>query len=104
MTNKKFAELFDGPPRKPESRLTQREMDIARSIQEVTEEIMLKMAHQVKKETREQYLCLAGGVALNCVETVNYCVLDCSKISGYSLLLAMPEGNRRCIYSISSLP
>ena len=67
MTNKKFAELFDGPPRKPESRLTQREMDIARSIQEVTEEIMLKMAHQVKKETREQYLCLAGGVALNCV-------------------------------------
>jgi len=67
MTNEKFAQLFDGPPRKPESNLTQREMDLARSIQEVTEEIMLRMACNVKKETGEQYLCLAGGVALNCV-------------------------------------
>lgn len=67
MTNKRFNELFEGPPRKPESRLTQREMDIARSIQEITEEIMLRMARHVKKETGEKYLCMAGGVALNCV-------------------------------------
>jgi len=67
MTNGKFADLFDGPPRKPESRITQREMDLARSVQEVTEEIMLRMARHVKKETGEKYLCLAGGVALNCV-------------------------------------
>ncbi len=67
MTNSKFAELFDGPARKPESNLTQREMDLARSVQEVTEEIILRMAKNVKKETGEKYLCLAGGVALNCV-------------------------------------
>ena len=67
MTNSKFAELFDGPARKPESNLTQREMDLARSVQEVTEEIMLRMAKNVKKVTGEKYLCLAGGVALNCV-------------------------------------
>jgi len=67
MTNGKFADLFDGPPRKPESLITQREMDLARSVQEVTEEIMLRMARHVKKETGEKYLCLAGGVALNCV-------------------------------------
>lgn len=67
MTNENFARLFDGPPRKPESKLTQREMDLARSIQDVTEEIMLRMARYVKKETGERYLCLAGGVALNCV-------------------------------------
>lgn len=67
MTNEKFAELFDGPPRKPESKLTQREMDLARSVQDVTEEIILRMARNVKKITGEKYLCLAGGVALNCV-------------------------------------
>jgi carbamoyltransferase len=67
MTNGRFSELFDGPPRKPESKLTQREMDLARSIQEVTEEIVLRMARHVKKETGEKYLCMAGGVALNCV-------------------------------------
>lgn len=67
MTNKKFQQLFDGPPRKPESKLTQREMDLARSVQEVTEEIMLRMAKHVKKETKQKNLCLAGGVALNCV-------------------------------------
>ena len=64
MTNSKFAELFDGPARKPESKLTQREMDLASSVQEVTEEIMFRMAKNVKKETGEKYLCLAGGVAL----------------------------------------
>jgi carbamoyltransferase len=67
MTNNNFNNLFDGPPRQPESRLTQREMDLARSVQEVTEEIMVRMATHVKKETNKKYLCLAGGVALNCV-------------------------------------
>ena len=67
MTNGKFAELFDGPPRKPETKLTQREMDLAASVQVVTEEIMIRMATHVKKITGEKYLCLAGGVALNCV-------------------------------------
>ena len=67
MTNKKFNNLFGGPPRRPESDLTQKEMDLARSVQEVTEEIVLKMAKHVKKVTNKKYLCLAGGVALNCV-------------------------------------
>ena len=67
MTSKKFERLFGGPPRKPESRLTQRDMDLARSIQEVTEEIMLRMARHVYQETKLKFLCLAGGVALNCV-------------------------------------
>ncbi len=67
MTNSKFHRLFGGPPRKPESRLTQKEMDLARSIQEITEEIVLKIARHVKKESGMKYLCLAGGVALNCV-------------------------------------
>jgi carbamoyltransferase len=67
MTGSKFEELFGGPPRTPESPLTQREMDLARSLQEVTEEIMLRMARHVHRETGERYLTLAGGVALNCV-------------------------------------
>ena len=67
MTNDKFAKLFGGPARKPESELTQREMDLARSVQVVTEEIMLRMARHVKKETGMKHLVLAGGVALNCV-------------------------------------
>jgi len=67
MTNKRFARLFGGPARRPESEITQREMDIAASIQAVTEEIMLKMARQVHRETGQENLCLAGGVALNCV-------------------------------------
>ena len=67
MTSNHLDKLFDGPPRKPESPITEREMDIASSIQAVTEEIMLKMANQVYKETRQKDLCLAGGVALNCV-------------------------------------
>ena len=67
MTNARFDRLFGGPPRQPESRLTQRDMDLARSIQEVTEEIMVRMARHVRKETGMKNLCLAGGVALNCV-------------------------------------
>jgi carbamoyltransferase len=67
MTSGHFHELFGGPPREPESALTQKEMDIARSIQVVTEEIILKLAKAVHEELKTDYLCLAGGVALNCV-------------------------------------
>ena len=67
MTNRKFHRLFGSPPRQPESKITQREMDIAASIQKVTEEVVLRLAKTVHQETREDYLCLAGGVALNCV-------------------------------------
>jgi carbamoyltransferase len=67
MTNERFHRLFGGPPRQPESRLTRRHMDLARSIQEVTEEIMLRMARHVRLATGLRCLCLAGGVALNCV-------------------------------------
>ncbi|MBW1752499.1 MAG: carbamoyltransferase [Deltaproteobacteria bacterium] len=67
MTNRRFDKLFGGPPRKPEAEITQREMDIAASIQTVTEEIVLKMANHVYSETGQKNLCLAGGVALNCV-------------------------------------
>jgi len=67
MTNSKFHKLFEGLPRKPESKLTQKEMDLARSVQEVIEEIVLKIAKHVRNETGMKYLCLAGGVALNCV-------------------------------------
>jgi carbamoyltransferase len=67
MTSKAFHKLFGGLPRKPEIKLAQRDMDLARSIQEVTEEVMLRMARHVRKETGEKNLCLAGGVALNCV-------------------------------------
>ena len=67
MTSERFHRLFGGPPRQPESELTQKEMDLARSVQDVTEEVMLRMARHVQKETGEKYLCLAGGCALNCV-------------------------------------
>jgi carbamoyltransferase len=67
MTNDRFDQLFGGPPRKPESRLTQRDMDLARSVQDVTEEILFRMARHVRRETGLNELCLAGGVALNCV-------------------------------------
>ncbi len=67
MTSKKFHRLFGGSPRQPESQLTQRHMDIAASVQEVTEEVMLRAARHVHEETGLKYLCLAGGVALNCV-------------------------------------
>jgi carbamoyltransferase len=67
MTNEKFNKLFGGPPREPETNLTQKEMNLARSLQEVTEEIVLKLGNHVYKETGLKNLCLAGGVALNCV-------------------------------------
>ena len=67
MTNKKFNVLFGGPPRTSETELTQREMDLAASVQKVTEDIVLELAKGIAKETGERNLCLAGGVALNCV-------------------------------------
>jgi carbamoyltransferase len=67
MTNGAFSRLFNGPARQPESQLTQREMDLARSIQDVTEEIVLRLARTLRHEFDTEYLCLAGGVALNCV-------------------------------------
>jgi carbamoyltransferase len=67
MTNEAFDGLFGGPPRPSEGAMDQRYMDVARSIQEVTEEVMLRMARHVHKETGQKRLCLAGGVALNCV-------------------------------------
>jgi len=67
MTNKKFDALFGGPPRTPESELTQRDMDLAASIQKTLEDVIVKMTHVIANETGERNLCLAGGVALNCV-------------------------------------
>ena len=67
MTNHHFAKLFGGPARQGESKITQREMDLAHSVQVVTEEVMLKIAHQAHRETGQENLVIAGGVALNCV-------------------------------------
>ena len=67
MTNSRFDQLFGGPPRRPESEVSQREMDLARSVQEVTELAVLRMAKHIHKETGRKNLCMAGGVALNCV-------------------------------------
>lgn len=67
MTNARFAALFGGPARAPESAITRREMDLARSIQAVTEEIVLRMARHAREVTGMRHLCMAGGVALNCV-------------------------------------
>jgi carbamoyltransferase len=67
MTNEAFHELFGGPPREPESKLSQKDLDLARSVQVVCEEIMLRMARTAHRETAAENLCLAGGVALNCV-------------------------------------
>lgn len=67
MTNARFDELFGGPPRRPEEKLTQREMDLAASIQAVTEEVVLRLSRSIARSTGLKKLCLAGGVALNCV-------------------------------------
>ncbi|MBT8335177.1 MAG: hypothetical protein KJO11_01145, partial [Gemmatimonadetes bacterium] len=67
MTSEAFDRLMGGPPRRPETRIAQREMDLARSVQDVCEEVMLRMARTARKETGLPHLCLAGGVALNCV-------------------------------------
>ncbi len=67
MTNRRFCDLFGGPARKAETEITRREMDLAKSVQVVTEEIVLKMARYARSITGKRHLCLAGGVALNCV-------------------------------------
>jgi carbamoyltransferase len=67
MTNRRFDRLFEGPPRAPESEITTREMDLARSIQAVTEEVVMRMARHAAATTGQRNACLAGGVALNCV-------------------------------------
>lgn len=67
MTSNYFDDLFGGPPRKPESKITQKEMDLAASIQSVIEDIIIKIALNIKRTTQQKNLCLAGGVALNCV-------------------------------------
>jgi len=67
MTNDRFHALFGGQPRNPESQLTQREMDIAASIQAVTEDVVIRLAKDIQRSTRQKNFCLAGGVALNCV-------------------------------------
>src|SRR5207237_2343404 len=67
MTNRAFDSIFEGRPRRAEALITQREMDLARSIQAITEEVMLKMTKHVHRETGMSRLCMAGGVALNCV-------------------------------------
>ncbi len=67
MTNSKFDKLFGAPPRKPESSITQKEMDLAASIQKITEDVVIRLAKTIRKETGCKYLCMAGGVALNCV-------------------------------------
>jgi carbamoyltransferase len=67
MTSKAFHDLFGAPPRQPEQLLTQREMDLAASLQAVTEEVVIRLARHARAETGEKNLCLAGGVALNCV-------------------------------------
>ena len=68
MTGRRFHELFDGAPRAPEANLEQRHMDLAASIQAVTEEVMLRMGREVHRRTSQRNLVLAGGVALNCRE------------------------------------
>ncbi len=77
MTTKKFEKLFGGPPRRPESDLTQREMDLAASVQKVTEDVLLLLAKDIAESTNHRNLCLAGGVALNCVANG---ILERSKI------------------------
>ena len=90
MTNNHFNKLFDGPPRKPESKITQKEMDIAASIQKVTEEIMIKLAKDIRKLTNKRNLCLAGGVALNCVANGKLLKKKFLKTFGSNQQLVMP--------------
>ena len=90
MTSGAMDDLFDGPPRQPESPLTQREMDIARSCQVVTEEVMLRIARQVHAETGSKNLCMAGALRLTVWETVAFCAKVRLNACGYSQQPAMP--------------
>lgn len=109
MTNEKFDALFGGPPRQSESTLSQREMDLAASVQAVTEEVVIKLAKGIAKDTGQKNLCLAGGVALNCVangKALREKVFDCiwiqpaagdaggavgAALGAYHLLLGQPR-------------
>ena len=91
MTGERFARLFGGPPRRPEEPITQREMDLAASIQAVTEEVMLAIARSLHDKTKMKNLCLAGGVALNCVSNGDSPREGPSNGSGFS----RPRGRRR---------
>src|SRR5438132_12610045 len=84
MTNRRFNALFGGPPRRPETELTQRHMDLARSVQEVTEEVMLRMARHVRTLTGSRNLCLAGGWRSTASATPTYHATAVSKIFGFS--------------------
>ena len=99
MTWERFSRLFGGPPRAPEGEITQRECDLARSIQEVAEEIALRIARHVHRATGERNLCLAGGVALNCVANGGCFARGRSSASGCS----RPRGTRavRCAHARS---
>ena len=91
MTNDRFNSLFGGSPRKPETEITQKEMDLAASIQKVTEEILIKISKEIVETTGEENLCLAGGVALNCVANGILLRKKLLKIFGFNLLLVMLE-------------
>ena len=84
MTSSKFHKLFNGKPREAESEIMQHEMDLAHSVQLVTEEIVLKLASTVRLETGCENLCMAGGVALNCVANGKLAQEKVLMISGYS--------------------
>jgi carbamoyltransferase len=90
MTSDRFHSLFGGPPRNPEDMITQKDMDLAASIQQVTEEIVLKIARHAHQLTGLDNLVMAGGVALNCVANGKLLREGPSRISGSSRLLAMP--------------
>ena len=90
MTNHRFAKIFDGPPRKPEDQITEREINLAASIQAVTEEIVIKMAIFAREETGKKNLCLSGGVALNCVANGKLQSKRYLKISGSNPPPEMP--------------
>ena len=89
MTNKKFDALFGGPARESETEVTQRVMDLAASVQKVTEEFILGLAKSIVKETGERNLCLAGGVALNCVANGIFYEKKYLTIFGFSQLQEM---------------
>jgi carbamoyltransferase len=116
MANEKFHQLFGGPPRAPESRLEQRHMDVASSIQVVTSDIMLKLARHAKELTGQENLCLAGGVALNCVANgqilrekifenlwIQPAAGDAGGALGAALAVAADVGRRKAGGSIDSI-
>jgi carbamoyltransferase len=97
-TNERFRKLFGGPARQPETPLSERHLDVARSIQAVTEEVVLKLARTARRLTGAENLCLAGGVALNCVAMAGCCARGRSRRSGFNRRRATPAARsaRRC--------